>query len=68
MNCPNSYRNCKSKDFKELAKSDGTDNIAGLKHSHMRCNSCGYQFNYWNESLERLQSVFGENYPTYKNA
>lgn len=66
MNCPNPRINCKSKNFAELAKSDGSDNIDGLKHSHMRCNQCGYQFNHWNESVDKLKAVFGESFPLYK--
>lgn len=66
MTCPNPKFECKSKSFTEPYKSDGKNNIDGLNHSHMRCHMCGYQFNHWNESIEKIKAVFGENYSIYK--
>ena len=58
--CPH----CKSNNIKELHRSK-TDNIDNLDHSRMKCNDCGYNFNRWNESKNKLKRMFGENYNLY---
>lgn len=55
---------CRSINCKELSRTN-QDNIDGLDHSHMRCEQCGYQFNQWNESEERLKNAFEDKYNTY---
>jgi Fe2+ or Zn2+ uptake regulation protein len=68
MTCPETYgfKKCYSNKFKELYHSK-TDNIDGLDHSHMLCEECGAQFNYWNEPLERIKEAYGDSYKTYLN-
>jgi hypothetical protein len=65
MQCPNPRFKCLSKEFKLIRFFDGSDNIDSLSHSWYSCCVCGYHFNKWNCSLERLKEVFGDNYSLY---
>lgn len=49
---------CHSEICKEMYNSD--NNIDGLKHSHMKCEKCHYEFNVWHESLNKLELIFGK--------
>ena len=60
IECPR----CHNKEYIELYHSK-TDAIDGLDHSHMECKTCGYHYNYWNESIERLKEVYRGQYKNY---
>lgn len=61
--CQN-IKNCKSNKIKILYQSD-QDNLDNLLHYHCECQDCGYQFNVWNCSIDKLAEVFGQNFRLY---
>jgi uncharacterized Zn finger protein len=60
---------CKTKREHTIIRSDydGNNNIHKMGSLHLKCNMCGYEFNKWLCSYEKLKEVFGEQYPEYKN-
>ena len=50
----------------ELTRSKD-DNIDGLEHAHIKCDKCGYEFNYWYETSDVLKKLFGSNLHLYDN-
>lgn len=58
MKCPR----CKSKSATIVKQYDNEE----LKHNHMKCNDCEYEFNHWNEPEAKLRETFGQNYDKYQ--
>ena len=61
MKCPSPDKCINTTKFTEIFRSK-TDNIDKLDHAHMQCDVCGYNFNQWHESPDKIKTLFGELY------
>ena len=57
--CPNN-RCGKSDEHKVVFTCD-----CGIRHSEIECNNCGYHFNVWGCSEEKIKETFGSDYLKY---
>jgi hypothetical protein len=65
MNCPN--KECKRRLIAPIIRNhnDGSDNVGNLEHSHLECPGCGWQFNHWHCSVEKIKEAFGKDFHLY---
>ncbi len=62
--CPNPIRCWNVKDNVVLHHSK--ENIDNIRCYHVLCSKCGFNFNQWDCSSDKLKEILGENYENYK--